>query len=35
MSNLIEKGLILKVIHIKEQKNEINDANDTKLLLSN
>jgi len=28
--NPIEKGLILKMIHIKEQKNEINDINDIK-----
>jgi len=32
MLNPIEKGLILKIIHIKKQKNGINDINNTKLL---
>jgi len=32
MSNPIEKVLILKMIHIKKQKNEIYDIKDTKLL---
>jgi len=32
MSNPIQKGLILKMIYIKEQKNRINNINDTKLL---
>jgi len=32
MSNPIEKSLILKIIHIKERKNKINDINNTKLL---
>jgi len=32
MSKPIEKDLILKMTHIKEQKNGINDINDAKLL---
>jgi len=32
MSNPIEKSLLLKMIHIKEQKNEIYNIKDTKLL---